>query len=91
MFAGNIAGLLIAFIGWFFYSAAVVQVHQVTYQSLLAGHKVSQAMSSHCPVIPEDLPLQQLVDEHVLVAGQRCFLVTRGRETVGSNHASAIA
>jgi Zn-dependent protease len=83
VFAGNIAGLWIAFIGWFLDGAAVAQVHQVTYQSLLAGHKVSQAMSSHCPVIPGDVTLQQLVDEHVLVGGQRCFLVTRGRETVG--------
>jgi len=83
VFAGNIGGLWIAFIGWFLDSAASAQVHQVMFQSLLAGHKVSQAMSSHCPVVPGDLTLQQLVDEHVLVGSQRCFLVTRGQETVG--------
>ena len=83
VFAGNIGGLWIAFIGWFLDSAASAQVHQVMFQSLLAGHKVLQAMSSHCPVVPGELTLQQLVDEHVLVGSQRCFLVTRGQETVG--------
>jgi signal-transduction protein with cAMP-binding, CBS, and nucleotidyltransferase domain len=38
---------------------------------------------SHCPVVPGELTLQQLVDEHVLVGSQRCFLVTSGQETVG--------
>lgn len=83
MFGGNLGGLWIAFIGWFLDSAALAQVHQVMFQGLLAGHKVSQAMSSHCPVVPGDLTLQQLVDEHVLVGRQRCFLITHGQETVG--------
>jgi len=52
-------------------------------QGLLAGHSVAQAMSTHCIVIPEELTLQQLVDEHILGGGQRCFLVNRGERTVG--------
>jgi hypothetical protein len=50
---------------------------------MLAGHKVSQAMSSGCAAIPSDLTLQQLVDEHILSGGQRCFLVNRGSDTIG--------
>ena len=53
------------------------------FQGLLAGHSVSQAMSTHCVTVPADLTLQQLVDEHVLGTGRRCFLVNRGADTVG--------
>jgi hypothetical protein len=46
---------------------------------MLAGHRVSQAMTTHCATVPADLTLQQLVDGHILANGQRCFLVNRGR------------
>ncbi len=84
MFGGNFgSGLWIAFIGWFLDNAASAQVQQVMLQGLLAGRRVSQAMSTHCAAVPADLTLQQLVDEHILGSGQRCFLVTRGDNTVG--------
>jgi Zn-dependent protease/CBS domain-containing protein len=84
MLSGDFGGgLWIAFIGWFLDNAASMQVHQTMFQGLLAGHTVSQAMSSPCATVPADLTLQALVDEHILGGGQRCFLVTRGDETVG--------
>jgi Zn-dependent protease len=84
MISGNFGGgLWIAFIGWFLDNAASAQVQQVMVQGLLAGHTVSQAMSTHCGTVPADLTLQQLVDEHILSSGQRCFLVNRGDNTVG--------
>lgn len=84
IFAGDIGGgLWIAFIGWFLDNAASAQIHQVVFQGLLAGHSVSQAMSTHCVSVPAELTLQQLVDEHVLGAGGRCFLVNHGPDTVG--------
>lgn len=84
VFSGNIGGgLWTAFIGWFLDNAASAQVHQVVFQGLLAGHKVSQVMSSHCATAPGDLTLQQLVDEHVLVGSHRCLLITRGQDAVG--------
>ena len=83
MFGGDFGGLWIAFIGWFLENAATAQVHQVMFQNLLAGHTVSQAMSRRCVTVPVDLTLQQLVDEHILGSGQRCFLVNRGESTVG--------
>ena len=76
-------GLWIVFIGWFLDTAASAQVQQVMIQGLLTGHKVSQAMSTHCGAVPADLTLQNLVDEHIIGSGQRCFLVTRGENTVG--------
>lgn len=84
MFLGNFGGgLWIAFIGWFLDNAASAQVHAVMFQSLLAGHTVSQAMSTRGSAVPADLTLQQLVDEHILSSGQRCFLVNREDTIVG--------
>ena len=84
MFSGDFGGgLWMAFIGWFLDNAASTQIQQVMFQGLLAGHTVSQAMSSPCAVISAELTLQQLVDEHILSSGQRCFLVNRGSDTVG--------
>jgi Zn-dependent protease len=84
MLNGNFGGgLWIAFIGWFLDNAAAQQVHQAMFQGLLVGHTVSQAMSSRCVTVPAGMTLQQLVDEHILGGGQRCFLVTREADTVG--------
>ncbi len=84
IFTGNLGGgLWIAFIGWFLDNAASVQIEQVMLRGLLTGHPVSQAMSKLYAVVPEDLTLQQLVDEQILGGGQRSFLVNRGDKTVG--------
>ena len=84
MFNGNLGGLWVVLIGWFLDNAASVQIQQMMFRGLLTGHRVSQAMRTHCAIIPEDLTLQQLVDELILRSGQRCFLVNRGDKTVGS-------
>jgi Zn-dependent protease len=84
MFSGNFSGgLWIAFIGWFLDNAASGQLQQTMSQGLLEGHRVSQAMSTRCTAVSADLTLQQLVDDHILGSGQRCFLVNRGDATVG--------
>lgn len=83
LLGGNLGGLWLAFIGWFLESAARAQILQTTFQDLLAGHTVSQAMGARCPAVAEELTLQELVDEHVLGRGERCFLVNRGERTVG--------
>ena len=81
---GNFGGgVWIAFIGWFLDAAATSQAGQVLVQDMLAGHTVSQAMSSRCASVPADLTLQRLADEHILGGGQRSFLVNRGDSTVG--------
>ena len=84
MFRGNFAnGLWIAVIGWFLESAATAQIHQQTVHVRLAGHKVSDAMSQSCTFIPADRTIQQLVDEQVFGAGQRCFMVRTGKKVLG--------
>jgi CBS domain-containing protein len=84
MFGGHFGeGLWIAFIGWFLDSAASSEVQQVVFKTLLAGHRVSQAMSPQGASVSADLTMQELVDKHILGSGQRCFLVTRGDRTIG--------
>ena len=82
--AGNFFnGMWTAFIGWYLESAATSQAQQLRVKDLLAGHKVSEMMSRDCTRVPSDLTLQDLVDKYVLGAGQRCFVVSRGDETIG--------
>jgi Zn-dependent protease/CBS domain-containing protein len=76
-------GLWIAFIGWFLESAAGAQVQQQLVQSLLAGHKVSEAIGNSCSRISTDTALQTLIDQEILSHGRRCFLVTRNDQVIG--------
>jgi Zn-dependent protease len=73
---GNfINGLWIGFIGWFLQSAASAQMQQQRLHEMLAGRKVSQAMSRDYKSVEPDCSVQQLVDEHILGTGQRSFIV----------------
>jgi Zn-dependent protease len=83
VFAGDLGGLWLAFIGWFLDNAATAELHQVMFKGLLAGHTVSQAMSRQCATVPAELTLQELVDEQILGQAQRCLIVTRGQNAVG--------
>jgi Zn-dependent protease len=82
--AGNLAnGLWIAFIGWFLESAANAQMSQQHLHALLEGHTVAQAMSRNYAIIPAELSLQTLADEHILGTGQRLFVVEQVDQPVG--------
>lgn len=76
-------GLWTAFIGWYLESAAGSQLQQQDLRDLLAGHKVSEMMGRDCARVSGDLTLQQLVDAYILGQGHRCFVVTRGDQTIG--------
>jgi Zn-dependent protease len=84
IFAGSfINGLWISFIGWFLESAAMSQVRQQRLQDLLAGRRVSQAMSTDYPSILPNTTVQSLVDHQVLGKGQRSFVVQEGNRVEG--------
>jgi Zn-dependent protease len=76
-------GMWTAFIGWYLESAATSQVQGQMVKDLLVGHKVSEMMSRDCIRIPDDLTLQELVENHVLTGGHRCFVVSHGDKTIG--------
>ncbi len=81
---GNfVNGLWIGFIGWFLEGAALSQVQQQRIHDLLAGRKVSQAMSTAYTPIPPDISVQELVDRHILGSAQRSFVVEDGDRVAG--------
>jgi Zn-dependent protease/CBS domain-containing protein len=83
IFQGNFGnGLWIAFIGWFLESAATSQVQQQTVHDLLEGHTVQQAMNQNYVTIPAGTTIQNLVDQHILGSGKRCFVVVDGASQV---------
>jgi Zn-dependent protease/CBS domain-containing protein len=74
VFRGNWTnGLWIAFIGWFLDNAAQTSYRQVALQSLLAGHTVREVMTRECHPLSPALTLEQLVHEHMLTTGRRCY------------------
>jgi Zn-dependent protease len=76
-------GLWIAFIGWFLEGAAAGQVQQQMLHSLLAGHRVSEAMRRDYTAVSGNTTLRDLVDQHILGSGRRSFIVTRNDEVIG--------
>lgn len=76
-------GLWMAFIGWFLQNAAASTYAQSNMQRALRGIAVGQVMERDCPKVPALLPISHLVDEHVLVGGQRCFFVADNGSLLG--------
>jgi Zn-dependent protease len=68
-------GLWLAFIGWFLQNAAAASYQQLHLRELLKGVRVEQVMSPTCPQVSGGSPLTEIVEDHILPAGQRCFLV----------------
>ncbi len=77
------SGVWIAFIGWFLESAATAEIQRQTVQRLLGGHTVAELMNRQYCAISPTTSLQELVDEHILGGGRRCFVVSHGDQLVG--------
>jgi Zn-dependent protease len=76
MFQGGFFdGLWIAFIGWFLSNASQHSYQQVVLREMLTGVTARQLMVPHCTVVRTDMPLDELVDQHVLGEGNRCFFI----------------
>lgn len=76
-------GLWLALIGWFLENAAVGSYRQVALQEVLQGHVAREIMIQDCPVVPPGLTIQQLVNQHILVSGIRCFPVVANDRVMG--------
>ena len=72
---GFLNGLWIAFIGWFLNNAAESSYQQVVLRDALSGVKARSVMTQECEVVSGSLGLNQLVEDHILSGGQRCFFV----------------
>lgn len=83
-FTGNFFnGLWLVLIGWFLETAASGSYRQMQVQDMLKGHTASEVMSRDCMVIPPDITVERLVNEHILSSGRRCFPVVSGSRTEG--------
>lgn len=76
-------GLWLAFIGWFLLNAAQESVVQVSVRSALSGLVAEDVMARDCPTVPARMSLAELVHEHILKTGQRCFVVADGARLEG--------
>jgi Zn-dependent protease/predicted transcriptional regulator len=77
------SGLWLAFIGWFLMNAAQESVVQVSIRSVLSGLTAEDVMSRDCPTVSGRMALAELVREHILKTGQRCFIVVDGSRLEG--------
>jgi len=64
-------------------NAAMSEIQGQAILEILMGHKVREAMRPGYASVPAGRTLQELVDGHVLVHGQRSFLVERDGRVLG--------
>jgi Zn-dependent protease/CBS domain-containing protein len=76
-------GVWLAFIGWFLLNAAQESVLQVSLRSVLTGVRAEDVMARDCPTVSSRMSLAELVQEHILKTGQRCFVVAEGSRLDG--------
>lgn len=76
-FTGNwVNGVWIAFIGWFLLDAAQHSSAHVVLGSAVSGLVAQDVMTQECPTVSGRLSVAELVEEHILKTGQRCFVVS---------------
>ena len=84
VFTGNwLNGIWLALIGWFLDNAAVGSYRQVQLNDMLAGHKVSEAMTRDCVAVSPDVTADHIINEYALTKGQQCFPVMDGEKLEG--------
>lgn len=81
--SGLIAGLWLAFIGWFLYSAATQSYQQVVIQDVLEGVPVSRMMRTNPPTVPPDISVDALIYEHVMQTDEYAFPVIEDDHLTG--------
>jgi Zn-dependent protease/predicted transcriptional regulator len=76
-------GLWMVFIGWFIHSAAARGYKQVVMKDMLKDIRAKDLMDREFETVSPDLPLQDLIEEHILKKRQRAFLVFEKGELDG--------
>jgi Zn-dependent protease/CBS domain-containing protein len=84
IFVGNYRnGLWLIFIGWFLHSAAVRGYHQVLVREMLRGLQAEDLMTRDFETVSGSLPLQELVEDHILGRHLHTFVVADGGQLEG--------
>jgi CBS domain-containing protein len=78
---GLFNGVWLIFIGWFLNNAAAAGYKHVVVQEVLNDVPVRNVMQTHIPVIPSDVPVNELIASPS--SEDRTMLVTEGSDVVG--------
>jgi Zn-dependent protease len=76
---GVVAGLWLAFIGWFLSSAAAQSRRRQLVREVLEGVSVSRLLTPPGPVVPPHVDLDTLVGDWMIRSGERAFPVVDDR------------
>lgn len=71
------SGMWFILIGWFLHDAARASYRQALFRDSLGALTVGQVADYDCPSVATETSIAELVNEHMLPSGRRCFLVTR--------------
>jgi len=78
VFTGHwLNGLWLVFIGWFLDNAAQTTYRQVALRRLLKRHTVAEAMTTECHPLDASTVLDELIHQHIVGTGRRCFPVIK--------------
>lgn len=80
---GFLAGIWLAFIGWFLNSASAQSYQQVVVRDLLEGVPVARLMRSDVPTVAPDTRLSELVDGYLMQSDERAFPVVENGALAG--------
>jgi Zn-dependent protease/CBS domain-containing protein len=81
--SGPLAGLWIAFIGWFLNNAALMSYRQILVRDALHGLPIARLMQTGFDIVSPELPVPAFVEEHLLRSSQRVFPVLDAGALVG--------
>jgi Zn-dependent protease/predicted transcriptional regulator len=76
-------GIWLAFIGWFLINAASQSYQQVLVEDMLEGVPITRLMREPAPAVSPDLPVSDLVYEHVMRGDERAFPVVENERLLG--------
>lgn len=77
------SGLWTIFIGIFLQGAARSEVQALRVRDLLSGRTAAQLMTRSYVTLPADLPVQRVLDAHIMGGGWRAAVVVDGEQPVG--------
>ncbi len=80
---GLLSGIWLAFIGWFLNNAASQSYRQVVVEDMLEGVPVSRLMRSDIPSVTPDIPISNLVYDHIMGTDEKSFPVLQDNQLVG--------
>ena len=81
--SGIVDGMWIIFIGWFLHNAAAQHYHQIRLRDILENVPVRQIMNPDVPVVPADIRINDLIENHIVQSDNQAFLVFDQGRMVG--------